>query len=161
MILFSLLLFGLTYNTLVDSFCSNHSLFLKFSFLLIYFVYFFPLMDDFLSMKSFYHINLSYYYSDVPFRVRRRSRRLVFCEKRSAKPHTLMPVRSVQQPGNQRIAVHYGWFVSHQYEVRNHIVTRKIFERIDCCSNAFICNAFNFKRCKYLTTYFIRTLNLT
>lgn len=59
-------------------------------------------------MESFNHINLSHHYSDVPVRVRRRGRRLVLCEKRSAKPHTLMPVRSVQQPGNQRVAVHYG-----------------------------------------------------
>lgn len=125
MILFSLLLFGLIYNTLVDNVCSNLSPFLKFSFILIYFVYFFPLMNNFLLMESFNHINLSYHYSDVSIRVRRRGRRHVFCEKRSAKPHTLMPVRSVQQPGNQRVAVHYGRFVSHQYEVCNRVVNTK------------------------------------
>lgn len=61
----------------------------------------------------------------MPVRVRRRGRRFVLREKRSAKPNTLMPVRSVQQPGNQRVAMHYGRFVSHKHEVCNRMVNMK------------------------------------
>lgn len=58
-------------------------------------------------------------FSDVSVRFRRRGRRVVLCEKRYAKPHSVVLVRSVQQPGNQRVAVHHGRSVSHQHEVRN------------------------------------------
>ena len=54
----------------------------------------------------------------MPIRVRNCGCRSVLREKRSTKPHTILPVRSVQRTGNQRVAVHHGRSVPHQHEVR-------------------------------------------
>jgi len=60
----------------------------------------------------------------VPICIWNCGRRSVLREKRFAKPHTVVPVRSIQRTGNQCVAMHHGRSVPHQYEVRpiaNHI----------------------------------------
>jgi len=74
-------------------------------------------------------------YSDVLIRVRNCGRRSVLREKRSSKPHTVVPIRSVQRTGNQRIAVHHGRSVPHQHEVRPRILRYTLIHMVKTGAN--------------------------